>query len=147
MAARTDRAGSWALLTEALEADLADTQGGTTREGVHLGAMAGTADMVMRCYGGVETRDNALWLHPALPDELNSASFELSYRGQPVTIDVTSRRMHIRLHSGSAAPIRVCAEGMTRTLGPGQVWEVALGPRSPARKDHRRMPSSGYGQP
>ena len=47
--ARTDRPRSWSLFEQALEADLADTQGGTTHEGVHLGAMAGTADMVIRC--------------------------------------------------------------------------------------------------
>jgi trehalose/maltose hydrolase-like predicted phosphorylase len=43
---RRDRPASWRLLREALDADLADTQGGTTREGVHLGAMAATADIL-----------------------------------------------------------------------------------------------------
>ncbi|WP_202976224.1 beta-phosphoglucomutase family hydrolase [Kocuria rosea] len=128
--ARTDRARSWALFEQALQADLADTQGGTTREGVHLGAMAGTADMVMRCYGGVEIREEALWLHPVLPDGLGAASFQLRYRGQPISISLSRHTMAMRLHPCSAAPIRVCAEGLERTLRPGQVWEVPLTPAS-----------------
>jgi hypothetical protein len=39
--ARSDRVRSWNLFTEALESDISDTQGGTTPEGIHLGAMAG----------------------------------------------------------------------------------------------------------
>ncbi|WP_253905711.1 beta-phosphoglucomutase family hydrolase [Arthrobacter sp. H5] len=124
--ARTDRTRSWALFEQALEADLADTQGGTTREGVHLGAMAGTADMVMRCYGGVETRQDALWLHPVLPAELPRISFRLSYRGQPVSISLTHHRARLRLHPCSAEPIHVCVEGIERTLMPGDSWDVAL---------------------
>ncbi|PLC13504.1 beta-phosphoglucomutase [Kocuria flava] len=133
--ARTDRARSWTLFDHALRADLDDTQGGTTREGIHLGAMAGTADMVMRCYGGVETRAEALWLHPVLPEEMAAASFQLRYRGQPISVSLTRHTMAMRLHPCSAAPIRVCAEGLERTLSPGQVWKVpltAVGPPPPS---------------
>lgn len=56
--ARSDRARSWSLFNEALEADISDTQGGTTREGIHLGAMAGTVDIMQRCYTGLELRDD-----------------------------------------------------------------------------------------
>ncbi|WP_424348507.1 beta-phosphoglucomutase family hydrolase [Kocuria sp. CH-021] len=126
--ARTDRARSWTLFEHALRADLDDTQGGTTREGIHLGAMAGTADMVIRCYAGVEIRDEALRLHPVLPEGLAAASFQLRYRGQPITVSLTRHTMAMRLHPCSAAPIRVCAEGQERTLRPGQFWKVPLPP-------------------
>jgi trehalose/maltose hydrolase-like predicted phosphorylase len=33
---------------EALQSDLSDIQHGTTAEGIHLGAMAGTLDLVQR---------------------------------------------------------------------------------------------------
>jgi trehalose/maltose hydrolase-like predicted phosphorylase/beta-phosphoglucomutase-like phosphatase (HAD superfamily) len=124
--ARTNRFASWSLFEQALEADLADTQAGTTREGVHLGAMAGTADMVMRCYAGVETRRDVLWLHPVLPRELAAASFQLRYRDQPITVDLTHHALHFSLHASSAPPIRISAEGTTRTLGPGQAWDLPL---------------------
>ncbi|MGF0319150.1 beta-phosphoglucomutase family hydrolase [Nocardia fluminea] len=124
--ARTDRTRSWGLFAQALRADLADTQRGTTREGVHIGAMAGTADMVLRCYSGIETRHDTLRLHPVLPAELDSTEFTVSYRGQPITITVTHSRITLRLHPSAAAPIRLCVEDVERTLGPGQTWEIPL---------------------
>lgn len=126
--ARTDRAASWQLFTQALAADLDDTQGGTTREGIHLGAMAGTADMVLRCYGGLETRHDTLRLHPVLPADLRETEFTVSYRGQPITVTITHDRVRVRLHPSRAAPVRIHIEDAERTLGPGQVWEVALVP-------------------
>ena len=126
MLARSDRAHSWALFTEALDSDLADIQGGTTRTGIHLGAMAGTADMVIRCYAGIETRDDALRLHPLLPRELGAVSFQLRYRGQPIDVELTNNRVVLDLHSCATGPIRVCLEDVTRTLIPGQRWEMAL---------------------
>ena len=54
--ARLDRRRSWDLFLQALRSDIADIQGGTTHEGIHLGAMAGTVDLIQRCYGGVEAR-------------------------------------------------------------------------------------------
>ena len=49
---RQDPHRGWGLFREALESDINDVQGGTTAEGIHLGAMAGTVDLVQRCYGG-----------------------------------------------------------------------------------------------
>lgn len=130
--ARSDRIRSWSLFTQALESDLADTQGGTTREGVHLGAMAGTADMVVRCYGGVETRQDTLRLHPLLPMELHGASFSLSYRGQPINVELTRDQVRLCLLPCSAKPIHVCVENVRKTLGPGEMLEVTLLPGTAA---------------
>ena len=52
--ARSDKKLSWELFNEALESDISDVQGGTTAEGIHLGVMAGTVDLVQRCYAGIE---------------------------------------------------------------------------------------------
>ena len=38
--------------SEAPQGDVADTQGGTTRDGVHLGAMPGTVDGCLRTWSG-----------------------------------------------------------------------------------------------
>jgi beta-phosphoglucomutase family hydrolase len=135
--ARADRHRAWTLFTEALQADLADTQGGTTREGIHLGAMAGTVDLVMRCFTGLETRDNLLWLHPALPPELSRAEFSILYRGQQVKVELTPRLARLRLRMCDAAPIKICVEGQRATLHPGEVFETPLREHSvPA--DHPR---------
>jgi hypothetical protein len=44
--ARSDRERSWKFYEAALRSDLDDLQGGTTAEGIHLGAMAGTVDLL-----------------------------------------------------------------------------------------------------
>ena len=134
---RADRARSWSVFTQTLASDLDDIQKGTTREGVHLGAMAGTVDVLLRGYAGVETRDAVLRLHPELPDELTRAVFEIAYQGQPIRIELTPTRIRLGLHSGSHQPTHVCVEGRERTLLPGQEWDVALTaatiPRWPSR--------------
>jgi len=128
VAARADRHQAWSLFTDALAADLADSQGGTTREGVHLGAMAGTVDLVLRCFAGLETRDDVLWLHPLLPPELHRAEFAILYRGQQVRVELTPRLARLRLRMCAAAPIEVCVEGRRVTLRPGDVYETPLTP-------------------
>jgi hypothetical protein len=51
--ARLDRARSWDRLRVSLESDVGDIQDGTTREGIHLGAIAGTVDIVQRAHMGL----------------------------------------------------------------------------------------------
>ncbi len=58
--ARARRADAWTYVEEVLAGDVADVQGGTTQEGIHLGAMAGTLDLVQRGLTGLETRNGAL---------------------------------------------------------------------------------------
>ena len=125
--ARADRHGSWQYLQEALAADIADTQGGTTREGVHLGAMAGTADILQRCYAGLEVRDEALWLHPVMPAELAGLHFDVWFRGGDLTVDVDRHRVRIEAGRGRAHPITLMLSGAPVALRPGQLVEVALG--------------------
>src|SRR3546814_18765860 len=50
-----DESRSWSLLREALIADLDDTQGGTNREGIHIGAMAGTVDPITSTFAGLQS--------------------------------------------------------------------------------------------
>jgi trehalose/maltose hydrolase-like predicted phosphorylase len=133
--ARSDRHRAWTLFSEALQADLGDTQGGTTREGVHLGAMAGTVDLILRCFAGLETRDDLLWLHPVLPPELSRAEFSILYRGQQVRVELTPRLARLRLRMCDSAPINVCVEGQRATLHPGEVFETPLR-RHPVPADH-----------
>lgn len=124
--ARSDREQSWALFTQVLECDIADTQGGTTHEGLHLGAMAGASDMVLRCYGGVETRDDTLRLHPLLPRELSHVTFQLSFRGQAITVRLAPDHISLHLAAGRAGPIRVSVEDIEQTLAAGDTLHMSL---------------------
>jgi trehalose/maltose hydrolase-like predicted phosphorylase len=109
--ARSDRPRSWEYFTRALESDISDIQGGTTAEGIHLGAMAGTVDLVQRCYGGVETRGGVLRFDPNLPDELAALRFELHYRGLRVQVQITQRDLRLSARPGPGAARLVAARG------------------------------------
>lgn len=78
---RARRAEAWTYIHEALRGDIADLQGGTTGEGIHLGAMAGTLDLVQRGLTGLETRGGALRFDPVPLPELSEYGLALRYRG------------------------------------------------------------------
>jgi alpha,alpha-trehalase len=105
--ARSKRELSWHLFKEALESDVSDIQGGTTREGIHLGAMAGTIDLIQRCYTGIETRQDILQLNPYLPAELKEMRFDILYHQQWVNVVITHDRLTLSTRPGFAAPIKI----------------------------------------
>ncbi|HSO94220.1 MAG TPA: glycosyl hydrolase family 65 protein, partial [Candidatus Dormibacteraeota bacterium] len=134
--ARSDRRRSWASFTEALAADAADTQGGTTAEGIHLGAMAGTLDMLQRCYTGLEARSGVLWINPALPDELPSLSLELLYRGHWISLHITREWLRVASQPCAASPIPIGVRGAIHQVSAGTVQEFTLSPRIQGPKPH-----------
>lgn len=109
-----------------LEADIADVQGGTTEEGIHLGAMAGTVDMMQRGYAGLHTHDDVLWLDPALPPKMPELRFGLNYRGLRVAVDITPTHLTLALKGRGCAPIRVSVRGEKHLLSPGETLEFDL---------------------
>ncbi|MGH3475650.1 MAG: glycoside hydrolase family 65 protein [Nocardioidaceae bacterium] len=110
----------------ALASDLADVQGGTTREGIHLAAMAGTVDLLQRCFAGVEIRDGMLWLDPYWPDELGALEFDLRYRRLLLTVRVEGHGVSVQAAGGAEAPIRCGCRRQTARLGPGERVEFGL---------------------
>jgi trehalose/maltose hydrolase-like predicted phosphorylase len=125
--ARSDRQGSWRFFTEALASDVHDVQGGTTAEGIHLGAMAGTVDLAQRCYTGLETREDVLWLNPCLPEELDGLDFDVRYRGHwGISLHLTPRRLQVRVAASDAAPVRVGVKGEVVEIPPGSMSEFPL---------------------
>jgi trehalose/maltose hydrolase-like predicted phosphorylase len=124
--ARSDRPGSWRFFTEALGSDLHDVQGGTTAEGIHLGAMAGTVDLAQRCYTGLETREDVLWLNPSLPGELDGLDFDVRYRGNwGINLHLTPDRLRVSVPASCATPVRIGVKGEVVELAPGSIREFA----------------------
>lgn len=118
-----DEARSWAVFREALIADLDDTQGGTTREGIHLGAMAGTVDMVARSFAGLQFDPQGISFTPRLPSRLGSVRFQFAYRGHRVDVHLSHKRLRVDLHPTQVSAIRFRV-GTTRvSLGGGEFHE------------------------
>ena len=125
--ARARRAEAWQYVQETLEADIADIQGGTTGEGIHLGAMAGTLDLVQRGLTGLETREDALWLDPVPLPALSEYGFSLRYRGHwGVRIRRLSGQLQIGVPDSEESAIRVVLADRAVTIAPGETCTLVL---------------------
>ncbi len=124
---RSDRERAWQLFCEALDSDLFDVQGGTTSEGVHLGAMAGTVDLVQRGFTGMETREGVLWLDPSLPEELTGLRMKIRYRHHwGLEIEVTKDLIRVTARPADVAPVKLGIGGEIVELRAGSTVERAL---------------------
>ncbi|MFF4651147.1 glycoside hydrolase family 65 protein [Streptomyces sp. NPDC001380] len=127
--ARARRADAWRYCQEALTEDVADIQGGTTGEGVHLGAMAGTLDLVQRGLTGLETREDALWLDPVPLPPLSRFGFRVRYRGHwGVRVRMHPGQLRIGVPDSDESPIRVEIGGRSALVHPGEERRFTVPP-------------------
>ncbi|KQC09741.1 MAG: trehalose 6-phosphate phosphorylase [Candidatus Cloacimonas sp. SDB] len=105
--ARSHRELSWINFKKALKSDFEDVQGGTTHEGIHLGAMAGTMDLIQRCYSGLDIRDNVLWLEPTLPEDVTEMNFSVRFRGHWINLTINHQKITINFDKGWANPVKI----------------------------------------
>ncbi|MEU6912809.1 glycoside hydrolase family 65 protein [Streptomyces olindensis] len=125
--ARARRSEAWVFCQEALRGDVADLQGGTTGEGIHLGAMAGTLDLVQRGLTGLETRAGSLWLDPVPLPELSSYGFSLQYQGHwGVRLRLGSGLLEVTVPPSDLPPIDVRLPDRTVGVEPGETSRLLL---------------------
>jgi len=117
---------AWRFLQHALESDVADVQGGTTAEGIHLGAMAGTVDIVLRCLTGLRPRGEVLRFDPALPPQVKQVRFSVHYRGHRIEVTLAEDRLEVSSRPGRVQPIKLLVRDQTVELAPGARHEFAL---------------------
>lgn len=81
---------AWTLFYQALTSDYYDIQGGTTAEGIHLGVMGATCNIVTSYFAGVDYRGSELTINPDLPKQWTEISFPVTFKGAKYNFDVTS---------------------------------------------------------
>jgi trehalose/maltose hydrolase-like predicted phosphorylase len=115
-----DPASSWERFHVALRSDVDDIQGGTTKEGIHLGVMAGTLDVMQRYYAGTRILDGVLYFEPLLPREVAGLSFPMQFRECPILVRLTADRLTLDvLPEGASHQIRAGIPGDIREVRPG----------------------------
>jgi alpha,alpha-trehalase len=114
-----DPKSSWDMFIAALESDVGDIQGGTTREGIHMGVMAGALDLIQRGYVGAEIQDGVLSFTPKPNERLDGLSLRLRFRTMPVEIMLKEKSLLVAPH----------ADGFGRTI------EIRVGDKSREIKD------------
>jgi trehalose/maltose hydrolase-like predicted phosphorylase len=131
--ARSDRQRAMDFFAEALQSDVSDIQQGTTAEGVHLGAMAGTVDQVQRVSTGIEARGDVLRLNPELPREMERLDMRIRYRGHSLDLRLTRDSLTVRGRDGTAPPISLCVDGKVSEFASGttRVFTIEKGTGAP----------------
>jgi trehalose/maltose hydrolase-like predicted phosphorylase len=127
--AALDPESSWQGFLVALRSDADDIQGGTTKEGIHVGVMAGTLDVMQRCYAGTQVRGDVLHFDPRLPAQLDGLSFPIQFRGTPMLVTVTGEHLTLAVHPESVSrPVRAGVAGDVRELRAGDRAVFGLSP-------------------
>jgi trehalose/maltose hydrolase-like predicted phosphorylase len=117
---------AWAMFSDALRGDVEDIQGGTTQEGIHLGAIGGTVDIVFRHFAGLDATGDVIAFRPRLPEALNSLRAQVRHRGRWFGITVTRDRFLLYVEPGGEGLVPVKILGELHMLEPGERFEVAL---------------------
>ena len=125
--ARSDRPRAMRYFAEALQSDVSDIQQGTTAEGVHLGAMAGTVDLVQRVSTGIEVTEGVLRFNPHLPQELARLDMRIRYRGHSLDLRLTRDTLTVRGRERGAAPIHLGIQDEVYEFTGGSTRVLKLG--------------------
>lgn len=72
---------SWKLYNDALQSDIFDVQGGTTKEGIHTGVMASTVTEMIRSFAGIQIIGGNIYCNPNLPVNLEKIRFNIFFQG------------------------------------------------------------------
>jgi trehalose/maltose hydrolase-like predicted phosphorylase len=129
--ARVDPDASWQRFLVALDSDVNDIQGGTTHEGIHMGVMSGTLDLVQRTYAGARIRDDVITFDPQLPAQLDGLSFPMQFRGTALRVTLAGGLLTVEAdRQAMRGPIKVGVGDDVRELAGGDRHVFELRPRS-----------------
>lgn len=102
-----DKSASWQNFETLLVSDFKDIQGGTTPEGIHLGAMAGSLNLIQRCYAGLSISGNELWIKPDLPTNIKQISMHIQYRNHWLFIEINEGKLIISFEEGWSKKVKI----------------------------------------
>jgi trehalose/maltose hydrolase-like predicted phosphorylase len=128
-----DPPSSWERFMVALESDVSDVQGGTTKEGIHMGVMSGTLDLLQRRLVGSSITDDVLRFEPRLLDRLDGVAFSMRFRGTPLRVGVKGDELSVAAQGeGFRGPLRVGVGDEVHDLEPGVTCVFRLNATAPS---------------
>ena len=125
--AEIDPKSSWERYMVALESDIGDVQGGTTQEGIHMGVMAGTLDLIQRGYLGTEIHGGVLYFDPRPVGNLDGVSFPMQFRGTPFEVSFEGGTLNVASQGeGFGPPVEVRVGDEARTIEAGERYTFGV---------------------
>tara|TARA_R110002020_G_scaffold254617_1_gene468336 strand:- start:16446 stop:18842 length:2397 start_codon:yes stop_codon:yes gene_type:complete len=121
-----DKLQSWKNFEKVLVSDFEDIQGGTTAEGIHLGAMAGSLNLVQRGFLGLEVGEDALWVNPHKLEYLKHVSLKVKYRSHWVVVSIEDERLKVSFEEGQGDRLKIGVFDKIYEFEKGVVKEFTL---------------------
>ncbi|MDR9456948.1 MAG: glycosyl hydrolase family 65 protein [Salegentibacter sp.] len=121
-----DKAKSWKNFETLIISDFEDIQGGTTPEGIHLGAMAGSLDLIQRNFAGLAVCDDALWINPRVPDSIKKISMRINYKKHWIFVAVNHEKIKISFEEGWSNEVNIGVLDELYKFKIGEVREFSL---------------------
>jgi trehalose/maltose hydrolase-like predicted phosphorylase len=122
-----DPESSWSRFVAALESDVADIQGGTTQEGIHMGVMASTLDLIQRGFMGTDIRDGVLFFDPKSIPKLEGLSFPMQFRDTPIEVSLQAGTLTVVVRTeGLGRSIKVAVGDEVRDINAGESYTFQL---------------------
>lgn len=90
--------------------------------------MAGSIDLLQRCFTGLEIRRDRLIFCPYRPESLGSLSFPMVYRGHRLTVRVSGDGVEVSSDPGASPPIEITCRDQAARLAPGDTVRLPLNP-------------------
>lgn len=101
---RMEQAYTFYLRTSRLDLDDYNKE---VEEGCHITSMAGTWMSIVEGFGGMRVKNNQLYFEPKIPNQWQSYSFKINFRGQILKIKITKNEVSFSLDKGNSLPIIV----------------------------------------
>lgn len=112
---RMEQAYAFYLRTSRLDLDDYNNE---VEEGCHITSMAGTWMSIVEGFGGMRVKDEKLHFTPQIPNQWESYSFKINFRGQIIKAAISKNEYAFQLEGNT--PISIVVNGKTTKLIPKQ---------------------------
>jgi trehalose/maltose hydrolase-like predicted phosphorylase len=111
---------------KALTADISDIQGGTVKEGIHAGLMAGTIHIFLASFMGLNFYKEKISFDPKIPSEWKKIAFNVTFKNVYYFISFESGKLCINFDSSEIDNVSIQVSGKEYLLSKGKMTEIAL---------------------
>jgi beta-phosphoglucomutase family hydrolase len=130
----------WRWFQTALRSDAEDIQGGTTPEGIHVGVMGGTLDVLTKSFAGISLYKDAVEIEPSLPAHWRRLAFRITHRRNWLQVEITPQQIRVRkLAESRKNPVDIISAGKRYPLRERESAYIPLG----NNRRHRRPNTRG----
>jgi trehalose/maltose hydrolase-like predicted phosphorylase len=118
-----DESHYWPFYLDALTSDYKDIQMGTTKEGIHIGVMAGSTVLTLRAFAGLRLDGDLVRLAPNLPKFWRKLKFGLAFKGDRYEFVQHRSKVEIRFTSQGKRSVELWLQDQKVTVMEGE-WRT-----------------------